>query len=110
MDQRAARTQVLAAQAGVDQLIRSEKKQEREKREEKAAKKEENRLKGVQYQVVRSLTASPSPAWSPQPHIVAAGAVGMEAYGWGDSRRLAATEWSCVGGRSGGRVGGWVGG
>ena len=50
--QRAERTAVLAAQAAIDEQIRSEKREARERREAKTAKKAENKERGLQYQVI----------------------------------------------------------
>ena len=52
LQMRAERASVLASQRAADEEIRREKREERERREAKEKRKEENRLKGVQYQVI----------------------------------------------------------
>ncbi len=49
---RAERAATLAAQAALDDEIRSAKRAERERREDKERRKEENRAKGLQYQKI----------------------------------------------------------
>ena len=50
--QRAERAVMQAAQAAIDEQIRSEKREARERREAKAAKEEEDKTRGLQYQVI----------------------------------------------------------
>ncbi|KAL1503676.1 hypothetical protein AB1Y20_012149 [Prymnesium parvum] len=52
LQKRAERSAVLAAQAKLDEEIRTQKRAEREQRLEKEKKKEENKAKGQQYQVI----------------------------------------------------------
>ena len=52
MKQRADRTAMLAAQKEVDETIRAEKRADREAREAREKKKQENKERGLQYQVI----------------------------------------------------------